>query len=138
MTSPDASGGPVGQLYEIGIDVEDLERSAQFWSAVLGTKAASRNGAYLSFEPPRGGPIVYLQKVPEKKSAKNRMHIDIAVEDVDAALAQVESLGGRKLHVIEEFGVRYAVVADPDGNEFCLSNRKETETVRKLNSLERP
>lgn len=74
-----------------------------------------------SFSNNKGGsPKVYLQKVPEKKMAKSRMHIDISVEDVDAASAQVEALGGRKLQVVEEFGIRWIVMADPDGNEFCL------------------
>ncbi len=112
--------GPVGQLFQIGIDVEDLDRSAQFWSAVLGLNVGKRTGEYLIFEQQGGSPIVYLQKVPEKKMAKSRMHIDISVEDVDAASAQVEALGGRKLQVVEEFGIRWIVMADPDGNEFCL------------------
>ena len=121
MTSPDANEGPVGELSEIGIDVEDLDRSARFWSAVLGMKVTSRTGQYLNFEQQGSGPTVYLQKVPEKKTAKSRMHIDISVEDVDDALAQVESLGGTNLQVDEELGIiRWIVMADPDGNEFCL------------------
>ena len=112
--------GPVGQLFQIGIDVEDLDRSAQFWSAVLGLNVGNRTGEYLIFEQQGESPIAPLQKVPEKKMAKSRMHIDISVEDVDAASAQVEALGGRKLQVVEEFGIRWIVMADPDGNEFCL------------------
>ncbi len=64
--------------------------------------------------------MVYLQKVPEKKTAKTRVHLDIRVKDVDIALARVEALGGRKLQAVEEEGSRWIVVADPDGNEFCL------------------
>ena len=63
----------------------------------------NRTGEYLIFEQQGESPIGYLQKVPEKKTAKSRMHIDISVEDVDAASAQVEALGGRKLQVVEEF-----------------------------------
>lgn len=120
MTSPDANEGPVGQCYAITIDVEDLDRSAQFWSAVLGLKGARRGGSYLYFERQGGGPIFCLQRVPEKKTAKSRMHIDIAVEDADAASARVEGLGGKRLQVVEESGTRWIVMADPDGNEFCL------------------
>ncbi len=60
---------------------------------------------------------------PEKKTAKNRMHLAVAVEDVDAASARVEALGGMKLQEIEESGARWIVMADPDGNEFCLVSK---------------
>ncbi len=53
------------------------------------------------------------------------MHLDIAVEDVDAASARVEALGGMKLQEIEESGARWIVMADPDGNEFCLVRKAD-------------
>ena len=46
--------------------------------------------------------------------------MDIAASDVDTASAQVEALGGKKLQVFAEYGQRWIVMADPDGNEFCL------------------
>ena len=119
-TSGNPDEGPIGTLALIGIDVEDLDRSARFWSAVLGLKVADRHGPYLDFERQECGPIIYLQKVPEKKTSKTRVHLDIGVKDVDAALKQVEALGGRKLAVSGESGIRWVVVADLDGNEFCL------------------
>ncbi len=112
--------GPIGVLALIGIDVEDLDRSARFWSAVLGLKVADRHDPYLFYEKREGGPIIYLQKVPEKKTSKTRVHLDIGVKDVDVALKQVEALGGRKLAFAEGSGMRWVVVADLDGNEFCL------------------
>ena len=125
MSNSDANDEPIGQLYEIGIDVDDLGRSAQFWSALLGLKVADRHDSYLNFERQGGGPIVYLQKVPEKKTAKNRMHIDIAVGDVDSAATRVEALGGSKLQAVVESSAPWTVMADPDGNEFCLVLRQE-------------
>ena len=112
--------GPVGQVAQIGIDVADLDRSAEFWMAVLGLKVASRDDVYLNFERQGDGPVLYLQRVPEKKSSKTRVHLDIGVKDVDAALVRVEALGVRKLEDVKESGSRLVVVADPDGNEFCL------------------
>jgi predicted enzyme related to lactoylglutathione lyase len=53
------------------------------------------------------------------------MHLDVAVEDVDAASARVEALGGMKLQEIEESGARWIVMADPDGNEFCLVRKAD-------------
>ena len=120
MSNSDVSKSPIGRLDEIGIDVEDLDRSARFWSALIGSTGGERRGQYHNLGRQGGGPRVYLQRVPEKKTAKNRMHMDIAVEDIDTASAQVEALGGRRLRVVEEYGKRLIVMADPDGNEFCL------------------
>jgi predicted enzyme related to lactoylglutathione lyase len=131
MSKSDTNEGPVGELFEIVIDVDDLDRSAHFWSEVLGLKVARRWGQYLGFERQEGGLIVCLQRVPEKKTSKNRLHLDVAVEDVDAASARVEALGGRKLQEIEESGIRWIVMADPDGNEFCLICKADITAIWK-------
>jgi predicted enzyme related to lactoylglutathione lyase len=125
MNKSDTNTGPVGSLFEIVIDVEDLDRSARFWSEVLGLKVAGQWGQYLWFEQQDDGLTVVLQRVAEKKTIKNRVHLDIDVEDVDAASSRVEALGGRKLQEVEDSGIRWAVMADPDGNEFCLIHKAD-------------
>ena len=115
--------GPVGALNHLGIDVADLERAEAFYSALLGVKRAAAWSQYLSFEPLPNGLVVYLQRVPDVKTSKTRMHIDLTVPDVLAALARVEALGGRSLPDYGEPNEVSAVVADPDGNEFCLMQR---------------
>ena len=115
-----AESRPVGALTHVGIDVADLERAEAFYSAVLGVKRDSAWEQYLAFEPLPSGLTVYLQRVPEKKTSKTRVHIDLTVPDVLAALARVEALGGRALRDFVEPGGNLAVVADPDDNEFCL------------------
>ena len=112
--------GPVGTLYHIGIDVADLERAEAFYSALLGVRRAAKWNQYLSFKPLPNGVVVYLQRVPEKKTSKSRVHVDLTVPDVLAALAKVEALGGRALPGYGQPNADLAVVADPDGNEFCL------------------
>ena len=112
--------GPVGTLTHIGIDVSDLDRAEAFYSAVLGVKRDSSWDQYLAFEPLPSGLTVYLQRVPEKKTSKTRVHMDLSVPDVLEALAKVEALGGRALRDFVEPGESLAVVADPDDNEFCL------------------
>ena len=114
---------PVGALYHIGIDVADLDRAEAFYSALLGVKRQATWNQYLSFEPLPNGMVVYLQRVPEKKTSKSRVHVDLTVPDVLAALAKVEALGGRALREYGEPNEISAVVADPDGNEFCLMER---------------
>jgi predicted enzyme related to lactoylglutathione lyase len=61
-----------------------------------------------------------LQKVPERHKVKNRVHIDLDVPDLDAAVRRVQEVGGNKLRELHEYGIEWAVMADPDGNEFCL------------------
>ena len=115
-----AESQPVGALTHVGIDVADLDRAEAFYSAVLSVKRASAWDQYLAFEPLPSGLTVYLQRVPEKKTSKTRVHIDLTAPDVLAALARVEALGGRAIRDFVEPGANLAVVADPDDNEFCL------------------
>ena len=117
-----ANEGPVGTLDQVGIDVEDLDRSAQFWMGLLGVKVADRGDAYLIFEKQGDGPRLYLQKVPEKKAAKTRVHLDVAVENLDTAVARAVAFGAKKIQPFEEGGGGWVVMEDPDGNEFCLTH----------------
>ena len=112
--------GPVGVLTHVGIDVADLDRAEAFYSALLGVKRESAWDQYVAFEPLPSGLTVYLQKVPEKKTSKTRVHMDLSVPAPLAALARVEALGGRAIRDFVEPSENLAVVADPDGNEFCL------------------
>jgi predicted enzyme related to lactoylglutathione lyase len=106
------------------LDVADLERSAAFWCAVLGyTAQPASPGRYQSLLPAGGdGFEVLLQQVPEPKTTKNRMHLDLRVPDLDAEVARVTAAGARRLteSPIREYGWVWHILADPDGNEFCV------------------
>ncbi|MGZ4114999.1 MAG: VOC family protein [Actinomycetota bacterium] len=66
-------------------------------------------------------PPIAFQRVPEAKTGKNRVHLDITVEDVEEATRRVEELGDSRLGGLREMdGYRWQVVADPEGNELCL------------------
>jgi len=109
----------------IVIDCSDLDRSARFWAAVLGYPAGHpTTGQYRSLEPgpPAAGIEVLLQRVPESKQGKNRLHLDLRTADLDAETARVTALGATRLTAepIVEHGWRWHVLADPDGNEFCV------------------
>lgn len=69
------------------------------------------------------GPTLSLQRVPESKSTKNRLHLDLLVDDVDVEVARLQALGAVVLPpgVREEFGQRWFVLADSAGNEFCVA-----------------
>ena len=110
----------VGTLYAITMDVNDLESCAKFWSQVLGADILYQNEKYLRLGQKGKRPTLLLQKVPEPHKGKNRVHIDLDVPDLDGAVSRVQALGGNKLRELNEYGIKWAVMADPDGNEFCL------------------
>jgi predicted enzyme related to lactoylglutathione lyase len=102
------------------LDVNDLEGCAEFWSEVLGREITFKVNNYCRIGKGDEPPSLLLQKVPEPHARKNRAHIDLDVKNIESAVQRVVDLGGTKLDEISEYGIRWAVMADPDGNEFCL------------------
>jgi predicted enzyme related to lactoylglutathione lyase len=114
---------PHGELV-IVIDCADLERSAQFWAAALGyTAGPATTGPYRSLTPVSGAGIdLLLQFVPDAKRQKNRVHLDLRTPDLAAEVDRVLALGATLLtgQAVVEDGWRWHILADPDGNEFCV------------------
>jgi predicted enzyme related to lactoylglutathione lyase len=119
---------PNGELV-IVIDCSDLDVSAQFWSGVLGytigepVPELASTGRYRSLQPESGAGIdVLLQRVPDVKGQKNRLHLDLRTPDLDAEVSRVLGLGARLLtrEPVTEDGWSWHILADPDGNEFCV------------------
>lgn len=110
---------------EIGIDSCDPASLAPFWAAALGYTVGDfdADGVYLFLVPPSPEfPVVYLQRVPETKSAKNRVHLDLFVEDLDAEVARLSGLGAIRQGARSSLdgGATWQVMTDPEGNEFCV------------------
>lgn len=104
------------------LDTADLDAAEQFWTSVLGLKVVHRAEPYVYLNRIcTSGPHLALQHVPERKAAKNRLHFDIRVPDRSAMAARVVELGGRVLgeHQEGDFPV-WTIVADSEGNEFCI------------------
>jgi predicted enzyme related to lactoylglutathione lyase len=106
----------------VTIDCVDVERTADFWNVLLDRpKGPSEPGwVYLghSGDPQ---PRLVFQPVTEPKHAKVRLHLDVAVDDIDEGIAQVTALGGRftgERHDYDEGTV--VVMADPEEHEICL------------------
>ena len=119
----------IPQVYRNGemvivIDCSDLGRSARFWADVLGYAVGpSPGGPYQSLVPEGGRGIeVMLQRVPEDKAGKNRLHLDLRTHDLDAEVTRILGLGAARLteQPLIEDGWRWHILADPDGNEFCV------------------
>jgi predicted enzyme related to lactoylglutathione lyase len=114
---------PIGSINALVIDGDDTARLAAFWGDLFGTNVASNenDGHYIDLHPTTDGLTLRFQRVPEAKGVKNRLHIDIEVADLPAAVARVEALGGSVVRRPEpEYGWRFVIFADPEGNEACL------------------
>ena len=109
------------------IDTTDPLRLATFWQAALGWRLeAGPDGNEVVLEPPEGSPedgvapdLLFL-RVPEVKSGKNRLHLDLRPADQAAEVARLEGLGARRADVGQGPEVTWVVLTDPDGNEFCV------------------
>ena len=110
--------GPHAEVTDITIDSSDPETLAGFWSSLLKRPIKGRKGPYVWLARSRDGIGMGFQKVEETKQGKNRLHIDISGPDVIAIKRKVEALGGRRVEGYEDGG--FLVMADPEGNEFCI------------------
>ncbi|SEG83584.1 Glyoxalase-like domain-containing protein [Thermomonospora echinospora] len=110
----------------LAIDCADLGAMATFWGGLLGMKVTYRKDTWLDLEPLGAeGPVLSFQKVPEAKSGKNRLHLDLYVPDVDAAGARARELGGSPAGGRQDRpDMSFQIWRDPEGNEFCLVTRK--------------
>jgi catechol 2,3-dioxygenase-like lactoylglutathione lyase family enzyme len=123
MDRPRPRYGDRGGELIVVLDCSDLDRSASFWTAVLGYTDAGGGQTYRTLVPVEAfGIEILLQRVPEAKAAKNRMHLDLRTPDLESEVGRVRSLGGRQLteEPQSEWGWTWHVLADPDGNELCI------------------
>jgi predicted enzyme related to lactoylglutathione lyase len=119
---------PVGSFDAITIDCTEPLELARFWAAVFATGIGSSLGDgphYIDLLAGPGVPVLRFQRVPEPKATKNRLHLDLSVEDLDDACSRLEALGGRQVsdQAFTEYGYTWTVMQDPEGNEFCMSVR---------------
>ncbi len=113
---------PVVQVATVVVNVTDIEREKAFWSALLGVGVAREFPGFTWLEPQHeGGISVALQVVPDPTPGRNRLHLDAGVEDLEAARRSIEELGGSFVEDHEIYGFRWKVMADPEGNEFCIA-----------------
>jgi predicted enzyme related to lactoylglutathione lyase len=107
----------------VTLDCLDPERLADFWQralAPLNYRRAFDAPPYLSLVS-ENGPTLLLQRVPEPKRTKNRMHLDLGVSDLQAEIDRIGKLGARIITAnLVEVGYRWTVLEDPEGNEFCV------------------
>ncbi|MBN9150359.1 MAG: VOC family protein [Cryobacterium sp.] len=122
--------------YSIVVDCKDVAAQARWWAEVLDWRVAYESEDEWVIVPPRAleenhqvpldeqGPGLVFVTVPEGKTVKNRLHIDLAPgpdDDQAAEVARLEALGATRVNVgQDESQVTWVVLADPEGNEFCV------------------
>lgn len=131
---PVPSSGPPGIRIEIAIDSVDPEKLAPFWADALGYSLGEfdSEGEYLELVAPLGSTPVYLQRVPEPKVTKNRLHLDLITPEPDALVQRLREIGATELGdaMTSTGGNWWQVMADPEGNEFCVCLEEPTGQER--------
>lgn len=116
----------------MNIDSIDPVALARWWADLLGWRITYEEPDQVVLEPPEGSPedgvspdLLFL-RVPEPKEGKNRIHIDLRPSDQATEVARAEALGASQVDVGQSDEVSWVVMADPEGNEFCILRAFET------------
>lgn len=116
MAAPRISG--------IIIDVSDGPLASAFWAGVFEVEVAFEFDEFVFFDIEEIHLV--LQIVPDPKVVKNRVHFDLMSEAPDAFIDRVVGLGGSIVSTVDKPSYALTVLADPDGNEFCVSRQPST------------
>lgn len=116
-------------LHHIVIDAHDLPALARFWAEALRWRVLSEREREVVVGPDESAPVgICLMPAAETKTVKNRVHLDLtsAPEDRDAEIDRLLALGARRVDVGQTGEESWTVLADPEGNEFCVVRPKRT------------
>ena len=119
----------------INIDSVDPAPLARWWADLLGWRITFEEPGEVVLEPPKGSqedgvsPDMLFARVPEAKQVKNRLHIDLRPSDQALEVARAEALGARRVDVGQTDAVTWVVMADPEGNEFCILQAFEADVT---------
>jgi predicted enzyme related to lactoylglutathione lyase len=114
-------------VHHIVIDTHDLPRLARFWAAVLDWQILSEREREIVVGPDPDAPIgLCFMPVADRKTVKNRVHLDLNPdpEHRDAEIERIIGLGAQRVDVGQTGDESWTVLADPEGNEFCVVRPK--------------
>ena len=116
--------GHRSRLCHFVIDVEDLDEGVTFWSAALGATNEplldTSNKIYRRLRLPNSDIRILLQRTDDPKIKKERMHLDLETDNVEAEVKRLEALGAKRWDHQQERGYDFWVMRDPWENEFCV------------------
>jgi predicted enzyme related to lactoylglutathione lyase len=119
------------RLHHIVIDAHDLRALARFWTEALGWKVLSERRGEIVIGTDDNAPVgICFMPVADPKTVKNRVHVDLtsSAEDRDQEIDRLLALGARRVDIGQTANESWTVLADPEGNEFCVVRPKETLT----------
>ncbi len=117
------------RLHHIVIDTRDLPGLARFWTQALGWRVLSERDQEIVIGPEVTAPVgICFMPVTDVKTVKNRVHLDLTTSaaDRDAEIERLLALGARRVDIGQTGQESWTVLADPEGNEFCVVRPKET------------
>ena len=116
-------------LHHIVIDAHDLPGLARFWAGVLGWRVLSQREREVVIGPDPTSPVgICFMPVTEPKVVKNRVHLDLttAADEHEAEIERILTLGAQRVDIGQTGTESWTVLADPEGNEFCIVRPKST------------
>ncbi len=119
------------------IDCHNPKLVGEFWRDVLSWRITHESETEVVLEPPVGSPLenvapdLLFLKVPDQKVVKNRLHLDLRPDDRDAEVARIKKLGAVEVEIgqSQDPNTTWVVLADPEGNEFCVSRPPNGEST---------
>ena len=119
-------GSMPSRIASVTFDCENALSLGEFWAQVVGPTVGlgppEPSEFFASVTPgDDGSPMMMFPKIPEGKTAKNRAHLDLATGDRAAEVTRLVELGAIYLYDKDEWGISWATLTDPEGNEFCVS-----------------
>ena len=112
------------RIGDIVIDSTDPQLAAEFWCSALGYRITESDETGVAVAGDSSAPTLLFLASADPKHEKNRMHFDVCPTDGttrDEEVARLEALGARRIDIGQTSG-SWVVMADPDGNEFCVMN----------------
>jgi len=127
--------------YSVVVDCRDIKAQSRWWAQALDWRVVFESDDEVGVVPPHAldetrdiplaerGPGLVFVTVPEGKAVKNRLHIDLAPPpdgDQEAEVRRLEALGARRVDVGQDLATAtWVVMADPEGNEFCVLSARD-------------
>lgn len=110
------------KLANVTFDCANALGLARFWSEALDLPIKDdANAFFAALDGGPAGPTWFFLQVPEGKSVKNRVHVDLESDDMAAEVSRLVGLGATTVAEKNEYDMTWTILTDPEGNEFCVS-----------------
>jgi hypothetical protein len=126
------------RIQNVSVDCADPARLAAFWAEVLGWRITGSDPDEVDLEPPAGSrevgvsPDIVFLRVPDERVTKNRLHLDLRPSDQSAEVERLIGLGATRIDIGQSSECSWVVLADIEGNEFCVLRPFNDEELASL------